>query len=126
MDYNMVGWFEIPVENMERAKKFYEAVFRVEISLQDFEGTKMGWFPADHGKPGASGSLIQNKDWYKPSKSDGALIYFNSLDVQKELDRIEPNGGEILQQKTQISPDIGFMAVFLDSEGNRIALHSRQ
>nr|WP_321412320.1 VOC family protein [uncultured Allomuricauda sp.] len=126
MDYNMVGWFEIPVENMERAKKFYEAVFRVEISLQDFEGTKMGWFPADHGKPGASGSLIQNKDWYKPSKSDGALIYFNSLDVQKELDRIEPNGGEILQRKTQISPDIGFMAVFLDSEGNRIALHSRQ
>jgi hypothetical protein len=126
MDYNMVGWFEIPVENMERAKKFYEAVFRVEISLQDFEGTKMGWFPADHGKPGASGSLIQNKDWYKPSKSEGALIYFNSLDVQKELDRIEPNGGEILQRKTQISPDIGFMAVFLDSEGNRIALHSRQ
>ncbi|MEC3966923.1 VOC family protein [Flagellimonas halotolerans] len=126
MDFNMVGWFEIPVRDMERAKSFYDTVFQVDIKLQGFGGTKMGWFPADHGKPGASGSLIQNKDWYKPSKSKGALIYFNSLDVQNELDRIEPNGGKIVQPKTQISPEIGYMAVFLDSEGNRIALHSRQ
>ncbi|WP_318308897.1 VOC family protein [Flagellimonas crocea] len=126
MEYNMVGWFEIPVADMDRAKKFYEAVFQVAIELQDFGGTKMGWFPADHGKPGAAGSLIQNKDWYKPSENQGVLIYFNSLDVQKELDRIEANGGKIVQSKTQISPEIGFMAVFLDTEGNRIALHSRQ
>ncbi|WP_240905193.1 VOC family protein [Flagellimonas oceani] len=126
MDYNMVGWFEIPVADMERAKTFYEAVFEVAISLQDFGGTKMGWFPADHGKPGAAGSLIQNRDWYKPSDSQGTLIYFNSLDVQNELDRIEKNGGKIVQAKTHISKDIGYMAVFLDSEGNRIALHSRQ
>ena len=122
----MIGWFEIPVADMERAKNFYEAVFQVEIKLQDFGETKMGWFPADHGKPGAAGSLIQNKDWYKPSENQGILIYFNSLDVQRELDRIEPNGGKIVQPKTQISPEIGFMAVFLDTEGNRIALHSRQ
>lgn len=122
----MVGWFEIPVTDMERAKNFYEAVFQVEIKLQDFGETKMGWFPADHGKPGAAGSLIQNKDWYKPSENHGVLIYFNSLDVQKELDRVEPNGGKIVQSKTQISPEIGFMAVFLDTEGNRMALHSRQ
>ncbi|MCR9227681.1 MAG: VOC family protein [Flavobacteriaceae bacterium] len=126
MEYNMIGWFEIPVADMDRAKKFYDAVFQVKIQLQDFGGTKMGWFPADHGKPGASGSLIKNKDWYKPSESDGVLVYFNSKDVQEELDRIESNGGEILQAKTQISPDIGYMAVFLDSEGNRIALHSRE
>lgn len=86
----------------------------------------MGWFPADHGLPGASGSLIQNKDWYKPSESDGVLIYFNSIDVQNELDRIASSGGKIVQEKTQISPDIGYMAVFLDTEGNRIALHSRK
>ena len=122
----MVGWFEIPVTDMERAKNFYEAVFQVEIKLQDFGETKMGWFPADHGKPGAAGSLIQNKDWYKPSENHGVLIYFNSLDVQNELDRIEPNEGKIVQSKTQISPEIGFMAVFLDTEGNRMALHSRQ
>ncbi|WP_041801193.1 VOC family protein [Flagellimonas ruestringensis] len=126
MEFNMVGWFEIPVMDMDRAKTFYEAVFQVEIKLQDFGGTKMGWFPWDLEKPGATGCLIQNKDWYKPSKSDGVLIYFNSTDVQNELDRIEPNGGKIVQSKTQISPDVGYMAVFLDPEGNRIALHSRQ
>lgn len=126
MEYNMVGWFEIPVADMDRAKKFYDAVFQVDIKLQDFGGTKMGWFPADHEKPGASGSLIKNKDWYKPSERDGVLVYFNSMDVQEELDRIELNGGKIVQEKTQISPDIGYMAVFLDTEGNRIALHSRQ
>lgn len=54
------------------------------------------------------------------------MLYFNSMDVQNELDRIEPNGGKIMQPKTQISKEIGFMAVFLDTEGNRIALHSRQ
>ncbi|WP_164732324.1 VOC family protein [Flagellimonas oceanensis] len=126
MEYNMVGWFEIPVADMDRAKKFYDDVFQVDIKLQDFGGTKMGWFPADHGKPGASGSLIKNKDWYQPSERDGVLVYFNSMDVQEELDRIELNGGKIVQEKTQISPDIGYMAVFLDTEGNRIALHSRQ
>ncbi|WP_421824773.1 VOC family protein [Flagellimonas oceanensis] len=126
MEYNMVGWFEIPVADMDRAKKFYDAVFQIDIKLQDFGGTKMGWFPADHGKPGASGSLIKNKDWYQPSERDGVLVYFNSMDVQEELDRIELNGGKIVQEKTQISPDIGYMAVFLDTEGNRIALHSRQ
>ena len=126
MEYNMVVWFEIPVADMDRAKKFYDDVFQVDIKLQDFGGTKMGWFPADHGKPGASGSLIKNKDWYQPSERDGVLVYFNSMDVQEELDRIELNGGKIVQEKTQISPDIGYMAVFLDTEGNRIALHSRQ
>jgi len=120
MEYNMVGWFEIPVADMDRAKKFYDDVFQVDIKLQDFGGTKMGWFPADHGKPGASGSLIKNKDWYQPSERDGVLVYFNSMDVQEELDRIELNGGKIVQEKTQISPDIGYMAVFLDTEGGSV------
>lgn len=86
----------------------------------------MGWFPADYDKPGTSGSLIQNKDWYKPSNTDGVLIYFSSADVDNELSRVEKAGGKITQPKTQISPDIGYMALFVDTEGNRIALHSRQ
>ncbi|MBR9855202.1 MAG: VOC family protein [Algicola sp.] len=122
----MVGWFEIPVVDMERAKKFYDTVFQIEIKLQDFGGTKMGWFPWAEGKQGASGSLIQNKDWYTPSETQGVLIYFSSADVSNELGRIEAAGGKILQNKTQISPDIGYMALFRDTEGNRIALHSRQ
>ncbi len=126
MKRNMVGWFEIPVMDMERAKIFYETVFQIKIQLQDFDGTKMGWFPMEQDKPGAAGSLIQNKDWYRPSNSDGVLVYFSSANVDNELGRIEAAGGEIMQSKTQISPDIGYMALFTDTEGNRIALHSRQ
>lgn len=120
----MVGWFEIPVVDMERAKTFYDTVFQIEIQLRDLGDTKMGWFPANHGKPGAAGSLIQNKGWYKPSNSDGVLVYFSSLNVDNELGRIEAAGGEIMQSKTLIAPDIGYMALFTDTEGNRIALHS--
>ncbi|WP_343486026.1 VOC family protein [Allomuricauda sp. d1] len=126
MKQNMVGWFEIPVTDMNRAKKFYDEVFQIEIQLQDFGGTKMGWFPWEEGKSGASGSLILQPDWYIPNRVEGVLIYFNSEDVQIELDRIEAAGGRILKPKTKISDEIGFMALFHDSEDNRIALHSRQ
>jgi len=124
MEQNIVGWFEIPVTNMERAKAFYDQVFQIEIQVQDFGGTLMGWFPWDEGKPGASGSLIQHES-YTPSSTDGVLIYFSSADVQHELDRVEAAGGKIQQGKTQISPEVGYMGVFVDSEGNRVALHSR-
>lgn len=126
MEQNMVGWFEIPVLNLERAKAFYDKVFQIEIQVQDFGGTKMGWFPWAEGKTGAAGSLILQPDWYKPSNIDGVLIYFASTDVQNELDRIEAAGGKILKPKTQISPEVGYMGLFLDTEGNRIALHSRE
>lgn len=125
MEQNMVGWFEIPVLDMDRAKNFYDEVFQIDIQVQDFGGTLMGWFPWAEGKPGASGSLILQKDWYIPSATDGVLVYFSSEDVQQQLDRIEAAGGKILKPKTQISPDVGYMGLFLDSEGNRIALHSR-
>ncbi|AWX43063.1 hypothetical protein HME9304_00050 [Flagellimonas maritima] len=85
----------------------------------------MGWFPWADGKTGANGSLILQPNWYRPSKMDGVLLYFASSDVQNELDGIEQAGGKILKPKTQISPDISFMGLFLDSEGNRIGLHSR-
>ncbi|SHG23964.1 hypothetical protein SAMN04488116_0479 [Flagellimonas flava] len=121
----MVGWFEIPVLDMDRAKTFYDTVFEIGIQVQDFGGTLMGWFPWAEGKTGASGSLILQPDWYTPSKKDGVLVYFSSEDVQTELDRIEAAGGQILKPKTQISPEVGYMALFVDTEGNRIALHSR-
>jgi hypothetical protein len=124
MKYNMVGWFEIPVIDMERAKTFYNTVFNIEVQVQDFGGTKMGWFPFTEGKTGASGSLLQNPA-YVPSESKGVLIYFSSENINNELDRVEASGGKIVQPKTQISPDIGFMGLFIDCEGNRIALHSR-
>ncbi|MEY8870314.1 VOC family protein [Gaetbulibacter jejuensis] len=124
MKHNMVGWFEIPVNDMDRAKAFYEAVFKVDIQIVDFGGMLMGWFPYEEGKEGAAGTLIK-QDTYIPSQ-EGTLVYFICEDVQNELDRIEAAGGKLYQPKTQISPEHGFMAAFIDTEGNRVALHSRK
>ncbi len=126
MEANMVGWFEIPVADMDRAKKFYESVFKVKIEVQNFNDLLMGWFPFAESKMGASGSLVKHADFYNPSETAGPLLYFSSKDVQEQVDRIEKAGGKILQTKKLISEEIGYMALFIDSEGNRIALHSRQ
>lgn len=123
MRTNMVGWFEIPVNDMDRAKIFYESVFKVEISVQNFGGLLMGWFPDRGNVVGAQGTLIK-QDSYIPSQ-EGTLVYFISDDVQNELDRVEKAGGKIYQPKTQISPEHGYMGAFIDSEGNRVALHSK-
>ena len=119
----MVGWFEIPVNDMDRAKAFYETVFKIDIQVVDFGGLLMGWFPDRGEVPGAQGTLIKQES-YVPSQ-EGTLVYFISENVQHELDRVEAAGGTVYQTKTQISPEHGYMAVFLDSEGNRIALHSK-
>lgn len=124
MTHNMVGWFEIPVADMERAKTFYETVFKIDIKIVDFGGVIMGWFPDRGNVVGAQGTLIK-QETYIPSQ-EGTLVYFISDNVQNELDRVESAGGKIYQPKTQISPEHGFMGVFIDSEGNRIALHSRK
>ncbi len=122
MKQNMVAWFEIPVNDMNRAKKFYEEVFAIEVTVQDFQGILMGWFPNEEGASGASGSLVQQES-YIPSE-EGTLVYFSSENVQAELDRVTNAGGSILQEKTMISPEHGYMAVLKDTEGNKIALYS--
>jgi predicted enzyme related to lactoylglutathione lyase len=124
MKHNMVGWFEIPVDDMNRAKAFYETVFKVDIQVVDFGGILMGWFPDRGQVTGAQGTLIKQES-YIPSQ-EGTLVYFISDNVQNELDRVEAAGGKIYQPKTQISPEHGYMAVFLDTEGNRVALHSNE
>jgi predicted enzyme related to lactoylglutathione lyase len=118
----MVGWFEIPVNDMDRAKQFYETVFKVEVKVQDFGGTLMGWLPDNNGVFGATGSLVK-QEFYIPS-TEGTLVYFMSNDVQVELDRVVEAGGKIYQKKTKISEEHGCIAVFIDSEGNKVALHS--
>ena len=124
----MVGWFEVPVTDMDRAVRFYNEVFQIEISIHEMGPLTMGWFPftEDQNRPGAAGSLVMHKDAYKPSSESGVLVYFSSRsgDLEDELNRIEPAGGKVLQPKTQISEDYGYMALFIDSEGNRVALHS--
>ena len=125
--HNIVGWFEIPVSNMERAIKFYESLFGVKLTRETMGGIDMAWFPGNMEGPGASGSLVYSPQAYTPSK-DGTLVYFSSQygDVAKELSKVKDLGGKILQPKTLITDDIGYMAICLDSEGNRIALHSQK
>jgi predicted enzyme related to lactoylglutathione lyase len=127
MQRNMVGWFEVPVTDMERAVRFYEAVFGITLSRHPMGPLDMAWFPWDEKAPGAAGSLVKHPEHYKPS-TDGVLIYFSSItgDLADELARVEPAGGKMLMPKTQITPDIGYMALFVDTEGNRVALHSRK
>ncbi len=125
MEHNMVGWFEIPVTDMERAKQFYETVFDISISVHDLGGFQMGWFPAAHDKNGATGSLVKH-EMYKPSATAGPLLYFSCADLDTELGRVEASGGTVLRPKSEIGDGHGFMALLTDTEGNRIALHSQK
>lgn len=118
---NLLNWVEIPVSDLSRAKKFYEALLDVELNEIDMHGTKMGFFPSDDRS--MSGALVQGED-YKPSDS-GALVYLNGgKDLGKYLQRVEKLGGKVLQEKTMITPESGFFGLFKDSEGNRVAFHS--
>ena len=125
--HNVVGWFEIPVLDMERAIKFYEAVFGLKLERHRMGPLDMAWFPWVEKGIGAGGSLVFEPDHYKPS-TDGSLLYFTAFsgDMSVELSRVEKNGGKILAEKRLITEEIGYMGVFLDTEGNRIALHSRK
>jgi len=128
MERNVVGWFEIPVTDMDRAIRFYEKVFDFKIERNQMGPLDMGWFPWTEGDgPGSGGSLVKHEEFYKPS-TNGSLVYFtaHSGDLDNELSRVEDAGGQVLQGKTLIADDIGYMALFLDTEGNRIAMHSRK
>ena len=122
---NIVGWFEISVTNMERAMKFYETVLDIKLSRNQMGPLDMAWFPwVEEGK-GSSGSLVCHSDHYKPS-IEGVLIYLTTQtgDLNDELQRVEKAGGKVIQSKTLIAENYGYMAIFVDTEGNRIALHS--
>jgi predicted enzyme related to lactoylglutathione lyase len=121
---NAISWFEIPTQDIDRAAKFYETIFDIALIPLDIQQLKMRMFPIEN-QMGIGGALCYNQEFYKPSSSDGPLIYLNANpDVQNVLDKIEAVGGKIIIPKTQISPEHGYMAVFVDTEGNRIALHS--
>ncbi len=116
------GWFEIPVSDFERAKIFYETIFDMEIHVMDLGALKMGIFP----HTAEVGAAICQGEWYQPSDK-GTIVYLNANpDLSLVLNRIEAAGGKIIQAKKQISPEHGFMALFDDCEGNRLALHSNE
>jgi uncharacterized protein len=118
---NPVIWFEIPVKDMERAKKFYDAVFDVKLSMLDMGFQKMAQFDMDVNKLGAGGSLVLG-DKCIPSH-EGVLIYFSVKDIDGTLLKAAKNGGNILQKKMSIG-EYGFVGYFEDTEGNRVGLHT--
>jgi uncharacterized protein len=122
---NAISWFEIPTTDINRAQKFYETIFCITMMPMDMPNIKMRMFPLDDMMTQVGGALVDSGGFHKASATDGPLIYLNANpDVQVVLDKVVEAGGSIMVPKTEISPDYGFMAVFMDTEGNRIALHS--
>ncbi len=120
-----ISWFEIPTTDINRAQKFYEAVFQIQMTPIDMENIKMRMFPLDNPMEGVGGALVDTGGFHKPSTTDGVLIYLNgNPDVQIFMDRVEAAGGKTIVPKMEISPEYGDMAIFMDTEGNRIALHN--
>jgi hypothetical protein len=118
---NLINWFEIPATDFTRAVSFYKAVLGVAIKETEMFGTKMGFFPADGTN--VSGAIVQGEG-YSPSTA-GVLAYLNGgTDLQTILDKIEPNNGRIIVPKTEINPEMGYFGIFIDTEGNKIAVHS--
>ncbi|MBY0392582.1 MAG: VOC family protein [Novosphingobium sp.] len=116
---NPVVHFEIPVTDLDRAVRFYEAVFEMKLARQDVDGYAMAFFPRADGKPGASGALAKG-DVYVPTKS-GAILYFDVPSIDPVLARAAASSGKVLYPKKDIG-EAGFVAEIEDSEGNRIAL----
>ena len=120
---NSLNWFEIPVIDFERARKFYSEIYNFDMPTVPMGESLMGFLPVQEGHIG--GAIIKAKG-HHPSQ-DGALIYLNGGDDLNEVcNRIPSSGGKVIQKKTAISDEHGYYALFLDTEGNRLALHSMQ
>ncbi|HMA80053.1 MAG TPA: VOC family protein [Candidatus Binatia bacterium] len=117
---NQIVWCDIPVLNLDRAIQFYSAVLGQPVKKQEFPGTMVGILPHNDGEVG--GCLFTSTE-EKPSDK-GTMVYLNANGrLDDALAAVSANGGKIVQPKHPIGP-FGFRAVILDSEGNRIALHS--
>lgn len=125
MSFNPVGWFEIYVDDMERASKFYLEVFQkgefVDLSMG---GELIFGFPFVENGTNASGALVKSPD--RSPGVGGVMIYFTCEDCGVEADRIEPAGGRLIQPKSKLDDNHGFIALVQDTEGNLIGLHSNR
>lgn len=121
---NAISWFEIPVIDMQRAKGFYEAILDIQLMVIDLDvDFTIALFPVEEGTVG--GALCKNEKFYTPAKT-GNILYLNANpDLQVSLEKVEKAGGKIIKSKEHISDAFGFVAFIEDTEGNRIALHSK-
>jgi predicted enzyme related to lactoylglutathione lyase len=120
-----VSWFQIPCSDLERGKRFYETILGVALQDLGAPGMKMAAFPADPQKGEVGGAIVAGPG-ATPS-GDGTVVYLNAgPDLQVVLDRVAAAGGKVLMPKTQVPMEgAGYFAVFADSEGNTVGLHSQ-
>ena len=122
---NAISWFEIPVIDLARATLFYESILNTQLIPIDLPNIRMRMFPLDDIENGIGGAIVDSGGFHKPSLTDGPLIYLNANpDLQLILNKVDAAGGSIMVPKTEISPENGYMALIIDTEGNRIGLHS--
>lgn len=118
---NYISWFEIPASSFERAVNFYNSIFDIELETNEMNGYFMAYFPY---KNGVGGAIICGEGSIPSEK--GPLIYLNGgSDLNQVLQKVENAGGRVLMEKTMINEDAGYFALFIDTEGNKLALHSK-
>ena len=118
---NAINWFEIPAKDFDRAVRFYSAIYDNDMPTRDMGHIWMGFFSHEQGQVGGA---VVSGDGYLPS-SDGCKLYLNGgTDLTTVLNRVEAAGGSIVSGKSEISPEIGYVAIIQDTEGNHIYLHS--
>ncbi len=118
---NPVGWFEIYVQDMDRAKAFYESVLATSLTRLEAPGVELWAFPMDGNAAGAAGALARMEDG--PSAGNSVIVYFKCEDCATEAGRASANGGTVFKEKFSIG-QYGFIALVNDTEGNLIGLHS--
>ena len=120
---NPVAWFEIYVDDMNRARRFYESVFKAKLEKLDapFPGIELWAFPGDRTSYGVSGALVK-MDGFSAGGS-GTIVYFHSEDCAVEEGRVAASGGQVQQSKKSIG-QYGFISLVHDTEGNLFGLHS--
>ena len=121
MNRNSVGWFEIYVDDMARARGFYENVIGVKLEKLEGPDVEMWNFPMDNEAPGSPGALVHMPGF--PAGGNSTLVYFSCEDCAVEESRVVPSGGKIEKTKFSIGP-YGFISLVYDTEGNMIGLHS--
>jgi uncharacterized protein len=123
MNSSSVDWYEIPVTDMARGMRFYEAVFATKLNRQHSGPVDMAVFPYDRNSGGVSGCLV-NGPSYTPART-GTVVYLNaSPSIDVVLERVRDAGGEILFPKTALPPGLGFFAHIADTEGNCVGVHA--
>lgn len=120
---NPVGWFDIYVKDLERAKEFYQTVFNTQLVDLPGEWGKQSLFPFDHESANISGALVEKADM--TPNGNNTVVYFETEDCITEEGKIEEAGGKVVRPKMAIG-EFGFISIFTDTEGNTIGLHSRK